>query len=104
MVDGASFVARFFHVTLPSIKRPVLFATILTSAASFQQFLIPFVFNEGGPARANEFIIVYGYREALQFQRYGRGATISIIAVIFIGAFMWLNVKRGKLADGVGDE
>jgi len=100
-VDGAGYVARFFHVTLPSIKRPVLFATILTSAASFQQFLIPYVFNQGGPARANEFIILYGYREALAFAEYGRGAAVSIIAVLFIGAFMWINVKRGRLAEGV---
>ncbi|ELZ91973.1 ABC-type sugar transport systems permease component [Haloferax mucosum ATCC BAA-1512] len=103
MVDGASYVSRFFHVTLPSIKRPVFFASILTAAASFQQFLIPFVFNEGGPARQNELIVVYGYREALSFSEYGRGAAISIIALLFIGAFMWLNVKRGRLADGVND-
>ncbi|WP_420182113.1 carbohydrate ABC transporter permease [Haloarcula sp. KBTZ06] len=103
VVDGAGFLARFAHITLPSIKRPVLFASILTSAASFQQFLIPFVFNQGGPARANELIVVYGYREALSFQQYGRGAAISIIALAFIGAFMWLNVKKGKLADGVND-
>ncbi|WP_224270113.1 carbohydrate ABC transporter permease [Haloprofundus salinisoli] len=103
MVDGAGYFSRFLHVTLPSIKKPVLFASILTAAASFQQFLIPFVFNEGGPARANELIVVYGYREALSFAEYGRGAAISIIAVVFIGAFMWLNVKRGRLADGVSD-
>ncbi|WP_132057841.1 carbohydrate ABC transporter permease [Halorussus amylolyticus] len=103
-VDGAGLVSRFFHVTLPSIKRPVLFASILTAAASFQQFLIPFVFNQGGPARANELIVVYGYREALSFSEYGRGGAVSLIAVVFIGAFMWINVKRGKLADGVSDE
>ncbi|NKE37743.1 sugar ABC transporter permease [Natronococcus sp. JC468] len=103
MVDGASYFSRFFHVTLPSIKRPVLFASILTAAASFQQFLLPYVFNEGGPARQNELIIVYGYREAFSFSEYGEGAAISIIAVVFIGAFMWLNVKRGRLADGVDD-
>ncbi|MFC6724352.1 carbohydrate ABC transporter permease [Halobium palmae] len=103
MVDGAGYVSRFLHVTLPSIKRPVLFASILTAAASFQQFLIPFVFNEGGPARQNELIVVYGYREALSFSEYGRGAAISLIAVLFIGAFMWLNVKRGRLADGVSE-
>lgn len=104
MIDGAGFVKRFFHVTLPAIKRPVLFASILTAAASFQQFLIPFVFNQGGPARANELIVVYGYREALSFSQYGRGAAISLLAVVFIGAFMWINVKRGKLADGVSDQ
>jgi arabinogalactan oligomer/maltooligosaccharide transport system permease protein len=102
-VDGAGYVGRFLHVTLPSIKRPVLFASILTAAASFQQFLIPYVFNQGGPARANELIVVYGYREAFTYFQYGQGAAISIVAIAFIGAFMWLNVKRGKLADGVGD-
>jgi len=103
-VDGAGYVARFVHVTLPSVKRPVLFASILTAAASFQQFLIPYVFNQGGPARANELIVVYGYREALSFAEYGRGAAISLVAVVFIGAFMWLNVKRGRLADGVAEQ
>jgi arabinogalactan oligomer/maltooligosaccharide transport system permease protein len=103
MVDGAGYVARFLHVTLPSIKRPVLFASILTAAASFQQFLIPFVFNEGGPARANELLILYAYREAFSFSQYGQGAAISLIAVVIIGVFMWLNVKRGKLADGVNE-
>ncbi|UPW01016.1 sugar ABC transporter permease [Halorussus gelatinilyticus] len=102
-VDGAGYLARFLHVTLPSIKRPVLFAAILTAAASFQQFLIPYVFNQGGPARANELMVVYGYREAFTYFQYGQGAAISLVAVAFIGAFMWLNVKRGKLADGVGD-
>ncbi|RBI62231.1 sugar ABC transporter permease [halophilic archaeon] len=103
-VDGAGYFSRFLHVTLPSIKRPVLFASILTAAASFQQFLIPYVFNQGGPARANELLVVYGYREALRFQEYGRGAAISLVAVAFIGMFMWLNVKRGKLADGVSEQ
>jgi arabinogalactan oligomer/maltooligosaccharide transport system permease protein len=104
-VDGAGFLARFRHVTLPSIKRPVLFATILTAAASFQQFLIPYVFNDGGPARKNELVIVYGYREAFEFNQYGLGATIMLVAVVFIGIFMWINVKKGRLAEGVaGDE
>lgn len=103
-VDGASYLSRFLHITLPSIKRPVLFASILTAAASFQQFLIPYVFNQGGPARANELVVVYGYREAFSFSEYGRGAAISLIAVLCIGAFMWLNVKRGRLAEGVSEQ
>ncbi|EMA01675.1 carbohydrate ABC transporter permease [Haloferax denitrificans] len=103
MIDGAGFFARFLHVTLPSIKRPVLFASILTAAASFQQFLIPYVFNQGGPSRTNELLIVYGYREAFRFQKYGEGAAIMLVAVAVIGVFMMLNVKKGQLADGVDD-
>lgn len=100
-VDGAGFLARFWHVTLPSIKRPVLFAAILTAAASFQQFLIPFVFNKGGPSRANELLIVYGYREAFTFNKYGEGAAIMLVGLLFIGAFMWITVRKGRLAEEV---
>ncbi|WP_158057180.1 carbohydrate ABC transporter permease [Halorussus halophilus] len=103
-VDGAGYFARFLHVTLPSIKRPVLFASILTAAASFQSFLVPYVINEGGPARQNELMVVYGYKEAFSFGQYGEGAAISLVALVFIGAFMWINVKKGRLADGVNEQ
>ncbi len=104
MVDGAGFLQRFRTVTLPAIRRPVLFASILTGATSFQQFLVPWVFNQGGPARQNELIIVYGYREAISFNEFGLSAAILIVAIAFIGAFMYFAVRYGGLAEGVGDE
>ncbi|QLK26448.1 sugar ABC transporter permease [Natrinema zhouii] len=100
-VDGAGFLSRFRHVTLPSIKRPVMFGSILTAATSFQQFLIPWVFNQGGPSRQNELIIVYGFREAYELNEYAFGSAIMVTAIAFIGAFMWLAVKKGNLAEGV---
>ena len=103
MVDGAGYLRRFVNVTLPAIRRPVLFASILTAATSFQQFLIPWVFNQGGPARQNELIIVYGYREAISFNEFGLSAAILIVAIGFIGLFMFFAVKYGRLAEGVDD-
>ncbi|EMA62576.1 binding-protein-dependent transporters inner membrane component [Halorubrum lipolyticum DSM 21995] len=104
MVDGAGFLERFRTVTLPAIRRPVLFASILTGATAFQQFLIPWVFNQGGPARQNELIIVYGYREAISFNEFGLSAAILIVAIAVIGLFMYAAVRYGGLAEGVGDE
>lgn len=103
-VDGAGYLHRFWHVTVPSIKRPVLFASILTAAASFQQFLIPYVFNRGGPSRQNELLILYGYREAFAFDKYGAGAAIMLTAVAFVAMFMIVAVKKGRLAEGVSGE
>ena len=102
-VDGAGFLSRLRHVILPSIKRPVLFGTILTSAASFQQFLIPWVINQGGPARNNELLLVFAYREAFSRNYYGKGAAISLTALFFIGMFMWIAVKKGNLAEEAGE-
>jgi len=101
-VDGAGFFHRFLNVTVPAIKRPVMFAAILTAAASFTQFLIPFVFERGAPGRSNELIILYGYQEAFNYNAYGAGAAIMMTAVVFIGVFMLVAVWKGRLAEGVG--
>ncbi|MWV40932.1 sugar ABC transporter permease [Natrialba sp. INN-245] len=100
-VDGAGYLYRFYHVTLPAIKRPVMFASILTAAASFQQFLVPWVFNRGGPGRQNELLLVYGFREAIELNEYAFASAIMVTAIAFIGMFMWLAVKKGRLAEGV---
>ncbi|SFS67468.1 carbohydrate ABC transporter permease [Halostagnicola kamekurae] len=100
-VDGAGYLRRFTNVTLPAIKRPVLFASILTAATSFQQFLIPFIFNSGGPSRQNELLILYGYREAIELHEYAFASAIMVTAIAFIGMFMWLAVKKGNLAEGI---
>ncbi|MDF9746906.1 carbohydrate ABC transporter permease [Natrinema salsiterrestre] len=100
-VDGAGFLHRFRHVTLPSIKRPVMFGAILTAATSFQQFLVPWIFNQGGPSRQNELLLVYGYREATALDEYAFGSAIMVTAIAFIGMFMWLAVRKGDLAEGV---
>jgi arabinogalactan oligomer/maltooligosaccharide transport system permease protein len=102
-VDGAGFFSRLWHVILPSIKRPVMFGTILTSAASFQQFLIPWVFHNGDVPDNNELILVYAYDEALVSGQFGEGAAISLAAIFFIGLFMWIAVKRGNLAEEAGE-
>ncbi|ADD04736.1 ABC-type transport system permease protein (probable substrate sugar) [Natrialba magadii ATCC 43099] len=100
-VDGAGYFHRFIHVTLPAVKRPVMFASILTAATSFQQFLIPWIFNAGGPSRQNELLIVYGYREAIELNQYAYASAIMVTAIAFIGLFMWLAVRKGNLAEGV---
>ncbi|WP_323173925.1 sugar ABC transporter permease [Natrialba sp. PRR66] len=100
-VDGAGYLYRFVHVTVPAVKRPVMFASILTAATSFQQFLIPWIFNGGGPSRQNELLIVYGYREAIELNQYAFASAIMVTAIAFIGLFMWLAVRKGDLAAGV---
>ena len=100
-VDGAGYLQRLRHVTLPAIKGPLVFASILTAATSFQNFLIPWVFNKGGPGRSNELLLVYGYREARVFNEYAMSSAIMVVAIGFIGMFMWLAVKKTNLADGV---
>ncbi|WP_137288649.1 carbohydrate ABC transporter permease [Natronorubrum halophilum] len=99
-VDGAGYLHRFVNVTFPSIRGPVIFASILTAATSFQNILIPWVLNRGGPSRQNELVLVYGYREAIIENQFALASSIMTIAIIVIGLFMVLAVRKTDIAEG----
>lgn len=97
MVDGAGSLNRLRHVTLPLIKKPLSFAIVGTSLTSFMAFAVPYLLNQGGPARANEFLMIYGYKEAFSMGRYGYAAAFMILAFIILIALTVILVKVTKL-------
>lgn len=100
-VDGASSWQRLRHITIPLIWRPLLFAIILTSNASFQAFLVPYLLNFGGPANQNELIMVWGYKQAFQNPgvpgAMGLAAAFFVLVSLIILAFSYAGLKIGKI-------
>lgn len=96
-MDGAGTWRKMRNITLPLIKRPLLFATIMTSIMSITAFMVPFLINEGGPGRANDFMMVYGYKEAFQGGRYGYAAAFMVIAAMICAVFVILSLWASKL-------
>jgi arabinogalactan oligomer/maltooligosaccharide transport system permease protein len=95
-VDGARAWHKVRHITLPLIRRPLLLATLLTTNTTFQQLNVPYLLNQGGPARLNETVMVWGYRTILTGRFYGLASAflgIVLIMVLFIG-FLGLRVSR----------
>ncbi|MEM0260258.1 MAG: sugar ABC transporter permease [Sulfolobales archaeon] len=103
-IDGASILYRFRRVTLPLTLRPIAFAAIMTTGASLQAFLVPLLINGGGPATmisfpgtspqlgySNDFIILYGYRQAYFYRDYGLSAASYLFAVLIllVYALLW---------------
>lgn len=99
VMDGAGWLAKLKNITLPLIKKPLLFATILTTSTSFQIVLVPYLINEGGPARTNEFFMVYGYKEAFTYGNFGYASSFVVIAFIIVLAIGLVMVKVGKLME-----
>ena len=114
-VDGASMFTRFVKIMLPLTARPILFATILTTGASLQAFMVPLLVNTGGPAamislpsfrpalgNTNEMMVLYGYDRAWLDQQYGLSGAVYLIVVlillIYVAAWYYLIYKRGGQA------
>ncbi|ALV63595.1 Maltose/maltodextrin ABC transporter, permease protein MalF [Thermococcus sp. 2319x1] len=101
IIDGASYWQRLTKVVIPIVSKPIAFATILTSAASFQYFLVPFIYNAG--LFEDRFLLLYGYRKAFgsSVPHYGRAAAILLIATIVLAVYMFVNMRVTRLQEGV---
>lgn len=80
-IDGASTVRQFIHLTLPLMRRPLVFALIIQSLAVIQMFAEPYVVTEGGPYGATTTAGYYLYQH-IQISDLGTGAANSILLVI----------------------
>ena len=99
IIDGANYWQRIRHVVLPIVGKPIAFATILTSAASFQYFMVPYIYNAG--LFEDKFILLYGFRKAFgATPHYGRAAAVMIIATIVLAVYMFVNVRITRLQEG----
>ena len=99
-VDGANAWQSFRHITVPSLRRPFAFVTILQIIASFQLFGQVDVMTSGGPAGYTRTIVYYIYERAFEFWQLGYGAALAVILffILFIISIIQLYVFRDREA------
>lgn len=96
-VDGANKIQRFFHVTIPSMKKIILIVFTLTTIWTFNSFNIIFVLTGGGPIGATETLMLKIYREAFGKYDLGTSATLSILVFItltIMSILYWKQLER----------
>lgn len=98
IVDGAGSWSLFRNITIPLIRKPLLWATLMTTIASYLIFGVPFLLNRGGPAGTNEFLLVHGYIGAFDLGRYGYAAAFMVLVFIFLIGLVFLFSKVTGLA------
>ncbi|MBI3958030.1 MAG: sugar ABC transporter permease [Chloroflexi bacterium] len=97
-IDGANRWQEFRHVTIPGIRPTVVFMLLMVAIWSFLSFDYIWILTQGGPAGSSEVLATFLYKQA--FNRFEAGyaaaigLTISLIAGMIIGAFVYLR-RRG---------
>jgi multiple sugar transport system permease protein len=93
MVDGASALQSFRHVTLPNLRPVLVVAGILDFIWVFIQFDLVQVMTQGGPARATELLSNLIYREAFEHYEFGLASAIAILMLAIVLALSAVYVR-----------
>ena len=93
LIDGASPVQAFFHITIPLLRPVILFSVILSTMGSFGLFNEVMALTGGGPMRATLTTMVHIYNVAFSNFRFGRASAQGYVyfALIFVLTLLQLR-------------
>src|SRR5919108_5639740 len=96
VIDGATKIRSFIHITLPLLKPFIVINLILITMWSVNFFDIPLIMTGGGPLFASTTASLYMYRQAFEFGLLSKGASagIVLIAINLSIAFIYHKLLR----------
>lgn len=92
-IDGATGFRRFVAITLPLMKRPLLFVFVADTTANFLFFAPVYLITGGGPNGATSFLMFQAYQSSFVLVDHGRGLAISTIILGLIGVVAALEFR-----------
>ena len=98
-IDGATPFQKFRYVTIPQLKRTILFVFVADTAANFVLMVPMIILTKGGPLQYTNVLIYEGYRSGFYYQDWGRSLSIitilTVITLIVIGLqLLFLSEKN----------
>jgi N,N'-diacetylchitobiose transport system permease protein len=87
-VDGASNVAIFRRITLPSILPLVMILTFLSVIWDFKVFTQIWTVRQGGPDGQTVTLAISAYLKGIAQAQYGVASAIAVVMVVILGLIM----------------
>lgn len=82
-VDGAGSWARFWHVTIPSIRPVIASVGLLDAIWNFRLFDLVYLTTGGGPMNATHVLATYTYRLAFMSFEFSKASALAVVMVLF---------------------
>ncbi|MFE0865918.1 carbohydrate ABC transporter permease [Streptomyces rochei] len=97
-LDGASRRRQFWSLTLPLVRRSIVFLVVVQTLAVFQMFAEPFVVTQGGPYGSTTTSGLFLYNH-ITSSDLGTGAANSFLLVLLVFALSLLSVRLLRSRD-----
>jgi multiple sugar transport system permease protein len=83
-IDGANRIQSFFRITLPLLKRVMLFVVVVTTIDAFKVFTPVYLMTDGGPANSTIVIVFHIFRTAFRYFNMGYAAAMSFVLLLLV--------------------
>jgi multiple sugar transport system permease protein len=83
-IDGANGIQRFFSITIPLLKKTLMFIVVTQTMSAFQIFVPVFSLTQGGPRRSTMVSMYYIYQKAFVYGEMGYASALSLIILIIL--------------------
>ncbi|MEJ2288969.1 MAG: sugar ABC transporter permease [Deinococcales bacterium] len=83
-IDGAGRPQRFLFVTLPLLRRPLLFVLVADTIINFVMFVPMYLLTRGGPSYATNVLMYQAYKVGFAFGDMGQALAIVTVLLALI--------------------
>jgi ABC-type sugar transport system permease subunit len=85
-LDGAGPIRSFFFITIPLLRRPLLFVLVADTVANFVLFAPMQILTRGGPQRQSNFLMYDIFHRSFELSDpYSAAAELIVLLVIMLG-------------------
>ncbi|HOK04846.1 MAG TPA: sugar ABC transporter permease [Victivallales bacterium] len=98
-IDGAGFLRKVWHITIPSISPVIYFNLIMGIIGCLQVFSQPYIMfggGNGGPNRSALFYAVYLYENAFSYNQMGYACAMAWILFVIIVSLTFIATKLSR--------
>ncbi|HET6449745.1 MAG TPA: sugar ABC transporter permease [Spirochaetia bacterium] len=99
-IEGARPVQRIRWVTLPLLRRVLLFVIVVTTMDSVARVFTPvFVMTQGGPRGVTDLLVYYDWRTAFRVGDIGFASAVAVFMFLFVLVINLVQLRLGRERD-----
>jgi len=99
-VDGTNAWQRLIHITMPQLRRFILFSSMLTMISAFTAlFSLIFVMTGGGPGYGTTTLEFFIYQNAFGQSDFGYGALLGVVLFVIMAVVGLIQLRLLRVDD-----
>jgi multiple sugar transport system permease protein len=83
-IDGATGSRSFWHITLPLLRRALLFVVVLSTINAFKLFTPVYVMTDGGPSDSTQTMVFYIFQSVFRYFKMGYASALSFLLLLLV--------------------